>query len=67
MIPTPFSLDAKRCLIITAKFLGFQLGADRVLADFGQIRAYFGKLAEETPRLPHWREGLRECLREIGR
>ena len=21
----------------------------------------------ETPRLPHWREGLRECLQEIGR
>lgn len=33
------------------KFLGFQLGADRVLADYGQIRAYFDKLAQETPRL----------------
>ncbi len=33
------------------KFLGLQLGADKVLADYGQIRTYFDHLATETPRL----------------
>jgi hypothetical protein len=33
------------------KFLGLQLGADKVLADYGQIRSYFDHLATETPRL----------------
>ncbi|HYA48927.1 MAG TPA: M14 metallopeptidase family protein, partial [Burkholderiales bacterium] len=33
------------------KFLGFKVGADRKLADYAQITAYFQKLAQETPRL----------------
>jgi hypothetical protein len=33
------------------KFLGLELGADKVLADYGQIRSYFDHLATETPRL----------------
>ncbi len=33
------------------KFLGFKVGADRKLADYAQITAYFQKLAQESPRL----------------
>jgi hypothetical protein len=33
------------------KFLGFKVGADRKLADFTQITAYFQKLAQESPKL----------------
>src|SRR5512135_2006505 len=33
------------------KFLGFKVGADRKLADYAQISAYFQKLAQETPRM----------------
>ncbi len=33
------------------KFLGFKPGADRQLADYTQITAYFKKLAAESPRL----------------
>jgi hypothetical protein len=33
------------------KFLGFKVGADRKLADYSQITAYFQKLAQESPRL----------------
>jgi hypothetical protein len=33
------------------KFLGHQVGADRKLADYGQIRAYFEKLDQESPKL----------------
>ncbi len=33
------------------QFLGFQVGADRKLADYGQITAYFEKLAKETPKM----------------
>ncbi len=33
------------------KFLGFRVGADRQLADYGQITAYFQKLDQESPRL----------------
>ena len=33
------------------KFLGFKVGADRKLADYSQITAYFQKLAQESPRI----------------
>jgi hypothetical protein len=33
------------------QFLGFKPGADRKLADFAQITAYFQKLAKESPRI----------------
>jgi hypothetical protein len=33
------------------KFLGFKVGADRKLADYTQITAYFKKLAAESPRI----------------
>ncbi len=33
------------------KFLGFKIGEDRKLADYGQITAYFRKLAQESPRI----------------
>jgi hypothetical protein len=33
------------------KFLGHQVGADRKLADYNQIKAYFEKLDQESPRL----------------
>jgi hypothetical protein len=33
------------------KFLGFKVGADRSLADYGQITAYLQKLGQESPRL----------------
>jgi hypothetical protein len=44
------------CTVLTAqtppeKFLGFKVGADRKLADFSQITAYFQKLAQESPRV----------------
>jgi hypothetical protein len=32
-------------------FLGFKVGADRQLADYNQIQAYFKKLASESPRI----------------
>ncbi len=32
-------------------FLGFKVGADKKLADYNQIQAYFQKLAQESPRL----------------
>ncbi len=32
-------------------FLGFKVGADRKLADYNQIQAYFQKLEKETPKL----------------
>ena len=32
------------------KFLGFKVGADRKLADYNQIKAYFEKLAKESPQ-----------------
>jgi len=32
-------------------FLGFKVGADRKLADYEQIQAYFKKLASETPKI----------------
>jgi len=32
-------------------FLGFRVGADKKLADYNQIRSYFEKLAQESPRL----------------
>jgi hypothetical protein len=33
------------------KFLGFQVGADKKLADYAQIKAYFEKLDAESPML----------------
>jgi hypothetical protein len=33
------------------KFLGFKVGADRKLADYSQITAYFQKLAQESPKI----------------
>jgi len=33
------------------QFLGHKVGADRELADYGQIKAYFEKLDQESPRL----------------
>jgi hypothetical protein len=33
------------------QFLGFKVGADKKLADYSQIKAYFEKLATETPRM----------------
>ena len=33
------------------KFLGFKIGADRQLADYAQITAYFQRLDQESPRL----------------
>ena len=33
------------------QFLGHQVGADRKLADYGQIKAYLEKLDQETPKL----------------
>jgi hypothetical protein len=33
------------------QFLGFKVGADRKLADYSQIRAYFEKLDQESPKL----------------
>ncbi len=33
------------------QFLGFQVGADRKLADYAQIKAYFDKLDAESPML----------------
>jgi hypothetical protein len=33
------------------QFLGFKVGADRKLADYTQITAYFQKLAQETPKM----------------
>jgi hypothetical protein len=33
------------------QFLGHRVGADRKLADYGQIKAYFEKLDQESPRL----------------
>ncbi|MBN2206131.1 MAG: hypothetical protein JW742_01895 [Candidatus Aminicenantes bacterium] len=33
------------------RFLGHQVGADRKLADYGQIKAYFEKLDAESPKL----------------
>jgi hypothetical protein len=33
------------------QFLGFKVGADKKLADYTQIKAYFEKLATETPRM----------------
>jgi hypothetical protein len=33
------------------KFLGFKVGADRKLADYAQITAYFQKLAQESPKI----------------
>jgi Zinc carboxypeptidase len=33
------------------QFLGHKVGADRKLADYGQIKAYFEKLDQESPRL----------------
>jgi len=32
-------------------FLGFKVGADRKLADYNQIQAYFAKLASESPKI----------------
>jgi hypothetical protein len=32
-------------------FLGFKVGADRKLADYNQIQAYFQKLASESPKV----------------
>ena len=32
-------------------FLGFKIGADRKLADYEQIQAYFKKLASESPKI----------------
>jgi hypothetical protein len=32
-------------------FLGFKVGADRKLADYNQIQAYFNKLASESPKV----------------
>jgi hypothetical protein len=32
-------------------FLGFKVGADKKLADYNQITAYFQKLAQESPKL----------------
>lgn len=32
-------------------FLGFKVGADKKLADYAQIKAYFEKLDQESPRL----------------
>src|SRR4030067_1651444 len=33
------------------KFLGHKVGADQKLADYGQIKAYFEKLDQESPKL----------------
>ncbi len=33
------------------QFLGFKVGADRQLADYNQIQAYFQKLDQESPKL----------------
>lgn len=34
-----------------SQFLGIQVGADRVLADYGQITRYFQELAKRSPRV----------------
>jgi len=33
------------------QFLGFKIGADRQIADYNQIKAYFEKLDQESPRV----------------
>ena len=33
------------------KFLGYKVGEDRKLADYSQIKAYFEKLAQESPKI----------------
>lgn len=55
---TLFFLTLFFCLsiLITAQtppseFLGFEVGADRKLADYNQIRAYFQKLADESGKI----------------
>jgi hypothetical protein len=59
------ALRKSRCLVLTVlvlafgamaqttpeKFLGFKVGTDRSLADYGQITAYLQKLDQESPRL----------------
>jgi hypothetical protein len=48
-----FSLLSSSLLAQTSpeKFLGFRPGADRELADYNQIQAYFQKLDQESPKL----------------
>jgi len=48
IIVLPLSLTAQTS---PEAFLGFKVGADRKLADYNQIQAYFQKLALETPKL----------------
>ena len=46
-----FAAPAANAQTPPEKFLGFKVGADRKLADYAQISAYFQKLAQESPRL----------------
>src|SRR4030042_6485058 len=62
-----FSVPARKVLVVLASlafiplmgfalthpeaFLGHKVGADRKLADYGQIKAYFEKLDQESPKL----------------
>ncbi len=52
-ILTGFVLAASMLAAQTSpeQFLGFKPGADRKLADYGRITAYFEKLAQESPRV----------------
>jgi hypothetical protein len=59
-IEKPIGLAVSLFLVLAAllpaqtppeQFLGFKVGADKKLADYAQIKAYFEKLAAETPRL----------------
>ena len=63
----PLSAISKKILIVLAilavipsigfaqtppdAFLGHKVGQDRKLADYGQIKAYFEKLDQESPKL----------------
>jgi hypothetical protein len=46
-----FAVERVSAQTTPEQFLGFKVGADRKLADYSQITAYFQKLAQETPKI----------------
>jgi hypothetical protein len=47
----PVRAESQNSIQTPSQFLGFEVGADRKLADYHQIVSYFKYLASKSPRI----------------
>ena len=63
-----FAQNSKPSTVPTpSQFLGFEVGADRQLADYKQIGSYLKKLAEVSPRIQVVSLGKSTLGNDMGR